>query len=68
MFDVPAAYVYFIELTEYEVSFAIKKPFARSEETVKANSSSSARHIIETKYGKENITIYYVHKVPKSKK
>ena len=67
MLDVPA-YVCLIELNEYQVGFSIKKPFSRSEEIIRASSSTAARHIIESQYGKENITIHYVRQVPKSKK
>jgi hypothetical protein len=62
------AYVQYIELNEYEISFSIKKPYTRSEEIVRASSSSGARTIIEARYGKNNITIHYVRQVPKSKK
>ena len=62
MFDIHA-YVKFVELHEYEVSFSIKKPYTRSSEIVKASSSSAARNIIEAQYGKEKITILSVRQV-----
>lgn len=64
MYDVPA-YVVFIAQSEYEVSFTIKKPYARTSEVVKASSPTTARHIIEAQYGKENITIHSVKQVKK---
>ncbi len=48
-----------------EVSFTIKKPYAKTSEVVKANSSIAARHIIEAQYGKENITIHSVKQLKK---
>lgn len=60
MFDMPPAIVKAIELNEYEVSFSIKKPYSRTTDIVRATSSTSARHIIETKYGKSNIIIHSV--------
>ncbi len=65
MYDVPA-YVVFIAQTEYEVTFTIKKPYAKTSEIVKANSATVARNIIEAQYGKENITIHSVKQVKKS--
>jgi hypothetical protein len=59
MFDMPAI-VRAIELNEYEVSFSIKKPYSRTSDIVRATSSTSARHIIEAKYGKANVTIHSV--------
>lgn len=66
MYDIPMpAYVVFIAQSEYEVTFTIKKPYARTSETVKASSSTAARHIVEAQYGKENITIHSVKQVRK---
>lgn len=64
MIDMPAI-VKFISQSEYEVSFAIKKPYTRTSEIVKANSSSAARIIIETQYGKDKITIISVKEIKK---
>lgn len=64
MFDIPA-YVVFVAQSEYEVSFTIKKPYTKTSETVKANSPTSARHIIEAQYGKDNIIIHSVKQLKK---
>jgi len=63
-YDIPIpAIVVSINQKEYEVSFIIRKPYAKTSETVKANSSSAARNIIEARYGKENIQIISVKEV-----
>jgi len=64
MFDLPA-YVIFIAQNEYEVNFIIKKPYARTSETVKANSQTAARNVIKARYGEDNITIISVKEVKK---
>lgn len=63
MFDMPPAIVKFIAQSEYEVFFIIKKPYAKTSEVVKANSTTAARNIIKARYGDDNITIQYVKKV-----
>lgn len=63
MFDVPPAIIKFMAQKEYEVTFIIKKPYARTSEVVKSNSSVSARNIIEAQYGKDKITIISVKEV-----
>jgi len=60
--------VNYVELSQYEVSFAVKKPYARGEQIVHASSSSAARRLIEAQYGKDNVTIYSVRQVKKNKK
>jgi len=63
MFDVPPAIINFVSQNEYEVTFAIKKPYTRTSETVRANSAIAARRIIESRYGKDNVTIFSVKEI-----
>ena len=65
MFDVLPAIINFVSQNEYEVTFAIKKPYTRTSEVVKANSSFAARNIIEAQYGKDKITIISVKEIKK---
>lgn len=61
--DIP--YVYFMELSEYEVTYAIKKPkYVRTKEVVKASSVQNAKELIYAKFGgKDNVSILGVKKV-----
>lgn len=65
MFDIPPAIVAFIAQSEYEVSFTIKKPYAKTSEIVKANSATAARNVIKARYGEDNVTIHSVKEVKK---
>jgi hypothetical protein len=65
MFELPPAIVSYISANEYEVSFTIKKPFTKTSETVKANSTNAARNIIKARYGEDNVTIHSVKEIKK---
>ena len=57
-------YVEFVALNSYEVTFYITKPKrVRTQETIKAQSSSDARSLIYDRYGKENVQIVQVKKI-----
>jgi len=60
MFDLPPAIVVSISQNEYEVSFTIKKPYAKTSEFVKANSPTAAKNIIKARYGDNNVIIHFV--------
>lgn len=65
MFDIPPAIIIYISQNEYEVSFTIKKPYAKTSEVVKATSTTAARNIIKARYGENNVTIHSVKEVKK---
>lgn len=64
--DQQPAQVFFISMSEYEVTFYILKPKrVRTSQIVKANSMSDAKAIIVAQYGKDGVNIISTKKVEK---
>jgi hypothetical protein len=57
------AFVEYVILPSYEVTFYVLKPHrVKTQQVVKANSESGAKTIIYGQYGKENVQIVRVKK------